>query len=75
MPAPTPPPSLISLTTVIAELSFIADYITDLAGTTAPQSDKDRIKALLATAQADLTVVVDKLTVSLGQNPGGGDQA
>ncbi len=67
------PATLITLDTISAEIKFIADFLGDLAGKTASDSDKDRIKALLATAQSDLAFAAQQAIARLGQNPVIGD--
>jgi hypothetical protein len=67
------PSTLITLDTISAEIKFIADFMGDLAGKTASDSDKDRIKALLAAAQSDLAFAAQQAIARLGQNPVIGD--
>jgi len=76
MPAAAPssaPSTLITLDTISAEIKFIADFMGDLAGKTASESDKERIKALLAAAQSDLAFAAQQAVARLGQNPVIGD--
>jgi hypothetical protein len=73
MASPTPAASLISLNTVSAEIQFISDFIDDLGTQTASPADKQRIKDLLAAAQADLAIAAHRALVNLGQNPNIGD--
>ena len=67
------PATLITLDTISAEIKFIADFLADLAGKTASDSDKDRIKNLLGMAQSDLAFAAQQAIARLGQNPVIGD--
>jgi hypothetical protein len=68
---PTPVAStLISISSVSAELAFIAQYFSDLVQRpNPPQADKDRIKAMLDQAANDLQAASDRLKTQLGQSP------
>ncbi|MEP6714918.1 MAG: hypothetical protein ABJC09_05050 [Terriglobia bacterium] len=74
-PAPTAPASTsaIGLDAVSAEINFIAHFIGDLRGKKASDPDKQRITALLAQAQQDLSIAADVALTILGQNPGIGE--
>jgi peptidoglycan hydrolase CwlO-like protein len=65
----------ISLSTVSAEIQFLADFVSDVQGK-ANVSDADiaRIKALIASAQTDLSAAIKNISgINLGQSLGGGD--
>jgi hypothetical protein len=73
---PTPVPSSgISLSTVSAEIQFLADFIGDIQGKASVSgADMARIKALIASAQTDLAAAIKNISgIDLGQNSGGGD--
>lgn len=59
--AVTNPDSLISLSTVSLELSYIAQYLKDYHGTAPSLAEKIRIRTALFQAQADLNFAVNNL--------------
>ncbi len=70
MPTPTTAGTLISISSVSAELAFIAQYFNDvIQKPNPPQADKDRINALLIRAAADLQAASEQLKAQLGTTP------
>jgi hypothetical protein len=77
-PTPAPTPSPIGLTTVAAEIAYLADYATDLLrAPVVSAADKARISGLLKAAEADLTTAIAQISarLDLGSNPIIDDQA
>ena len=70
-----PTSSGISLSTVSAEIQFLADFISDVQGkTNVSAADIERIKSLITSAQLDFAAAVKNITgIDLGQAPIIGD--
>jgi hypothetical protein len=65
----------ISLSTVSAEIQFLADFIGDVQGkANVSAADIVRIKALIASTQTDLAAAIENISgINLGSDPGIGD--
>lgn len=73
----TPGPSSgISLSTLSAEIQFLADFIGDVQGkANVSAADIARIKALIASAQTDFAAAIKNISgINLGSDPMIGDQ-